>query len=230
MNTSACLRNTIQASDTASQESWKVVETWMQECISSHQACNRHSRTERTWYPTRLLLIGEHDTIRLTCTATEQPRGPYTTLSHCWGKVPLIQLLRSNMKEFAAGVPQDTLPKTFQHAIIATKRLGASYIWIDSLCILQDKDDLSDWLQESALMGKVYSNSYCNISATAALDSSKGLFHERSAKIVRPMYASMAVEDDSYNGSSIEYSIVNRSLWLRQVTNTPLNVRGWGKW
>lgn len=51
------------------------------------------------------------------------------------------------------------------------------YIWIDSLCIIQGDPD--DWLKESALMQKVYRNSFLNISATAAENSNDGLYSER---------------------------------------------------
>jgi len=59
-------------------------------------------------------------------------------------------------------------------------RLGVRYIWIDSLCILQDSQ--RDWLYQSAQMDQVYNNSLCNISATAASNSSKGLYVDRGSK------------------------------------------------
>jgi hypothetical protein len=78
------------------------------------------------------------------------------------------------MKEIQSTV----LPKTFYDAITATREIGERYIWIDSLCIIQD--DPNDWQKESALMGLVYSRSYCNLSATASDGSEKGLFFPRT--------------------------------------------------
>jgi hypothetical protein len=58
------------------------------------------------------------------------------------------------------------LPKTFADAIEITRKLGVDYIWIDSLCIVQDDED--DWRREVALMEHVYGGSYLNLAATSA--------------------------------------------------------------
>lgn len=200
----------------------------MQECLSGHQSCNKPPTAESTWYPSRLLQIGLDNKIRLTCTADIPPIGPYVTLSHCWGKVPLIQLLRSNMEAFRLGITKDDLPKTFQDALVVTRRLGVSYLWIDSLCILQDKDDLSDWAKESAMMGRVYSNSYCNISASAAVDSSRGLFFPRSATPLCPLHITASIEIDSDDLRKKRYSLHNVLIWRKNIEESPLNSRGWG--
>ena len=47
-----------------------------------------------------------------------------------------------------------------------TRKLGVDYIWIDSLCIIQDDED--DWRREFALMEHVYGGSYLNIAASSA--------------------------------------------------------------
>jgi Heterokaryon incompatibility protein (HET) len=75
------------------------------------------------------------------------------------------------------GVPVAQLPLTFQDAITVTRHLGFEFIWIDSLCILQDSRE--DWLRESSLMGKVYSQGVCNIGAIASASGSEGCFRQR---------------------------------------------------
>ena len=49
------------------------------------------------------------------------------------------------------------------------------YIWIDSLCIVQD--DVDDWLAESAKMADIYQNGYITIAASAGRGSRDGLYH-----------------------------------------------------
>jgi len=71
-------------------------------------------------------------------------------------------------------IPVERLPKTFKDAIKIAQRLGLDYLWIDSLCIIQNSDD--DWQKESALMGSVYSGSTINIAASSSRDSSQGCF------------------------------------------------------
>ncbi len=45
------------------------------------------------------------------------------------------------------------MSQAFKDAIVLTRELGLKYIWIDSLCIIQD--DLLDWENESCKMGNV---------------------------------------------------------------------------
>jgi hypothetical protein len=68
------------------------------------------------------------------------------------------------------------MPNTFRHAVLLTQRLGIEYLWIDSLCILQDCK--VDWAKESHLMQDVYAHAVVNISADAASDSTAGLVSE----------------------------------------------------
>jgi hypothetical protein len=87
----------------------------------------------------------------------------------------VYQLRRANHEELLNEIP--ILPATFEDAIVATRKLGARYIWIDSFCILQD--DPTDWEKESSRMVDVYQNALCNIAATASGDTNGGLFYER---------------------------------------------------
>lgn len=104
----------------------------------------------------------------------------YVTLSHRWGDTDRpVRLTNEKDKEFRAGIKLGSLPRTFQEAIHFAIRVDTRirYIWIDSLCIRQGDDE--DWLKESALMHKVYQNSFLNISATAAENSGEGLYSMR---------------------------------------------------
>lgn len=51
------------------------------------------------------------------------------------------------------------------------------YLWIDSLCIIQDDD--VDWTRESAQMAATYRHAHLNIAATAAAGSERSLFSKR---------------------------------------------------
>jgi len=49
---------------------------------------------------------------------------------------------------------------------VVTLELGVRYLWVDTLCVIQD--DLDDWNREAALMADVYSKmpgqNFCNSS------------------------------------------------------------------
>lgn len=75
-------------------------------------------------------------------------------------------LRKDNLPELFSGISSKQLPKTFADAIEIARRIGVDYIWIDSLCIVQDDED--DWRRETALMEHVYGGSYLNIAASSA--------------------------------------------------------------
>jgi len=69
------------------------------------------------------------------------------------------------------------LPETFQDAVTIIHAVGIRYLWIGSLCVLQD--DKKDWLQESAQIGSIYERAHLTIAASDAIDSTEGCFISR---------------------------------------------------
>lgn len=148
----------------------------------------------------------------------------YLALSHCWGGEIDSRLLKSNILQKMESIDINDLPKNFQHAVSITKQLGYEYLWIDSLCIIQD--DESDWEQESAKMGLVYSNAICVISAIGAASSHGGCFFPKD-----PMHQGVVVRRNA------DFTLTVRS-WIREdkmleklfqenVERAPLTSRGW---
>jgi hypothetical protein len=76
----------------------------------------------------------------------------------------------------------DKLSKTFQEAVAMTRQLGVRYLWIDSLCIIQDNAE--DWNIEAANMGNIYKNAYVTLAATASSCGAGGLFTERDSDVL----------------------------------------------
>jgi hypothetical protein len=69
--------------------------------------------------------------------------GSYICLSHCWGSSQLLTTTTMTLNERWYEIEWRKLPKTFQNAITVSRQLGIRFLWIDSLCILQD--DTDDW-------------------------------------------------------------------------------------
>ncbi|KAI9641566.1 hypothetical protein NHQ30_010378 [Ciborinia camelliae] len=156
-----------------------LINSWINNCIQNHSSCNISSTTQ---LPSRLLDIsGSPDLVHLVQTRN-LPSGSkspsYATLSHCWGSKRFIQTTSSSIASFYNGIRRDALPANFRDAISVVQALGLRFIWIDSLCIIQDSSE--DWRHESALMASIYSNSYVNIAATGAADSSRGCLAPRN--------------------------------------------------
>jgi hypothetical protein len=96
-----------------------------------------------------------------------------------------FKLVKGNFTNFQIGIADSELCKTFKDAIIIAKHLGLQYIWIDSLCIVQDNPE--DWQRESAKMSSVYGYSTINIAATSAKDGTMGYFSTEPWKIRLPI-------------------------------------------
>ncbi|KAF5981410.1 hypothetical protein FBULB1_4807 [Fusarium bulbicola] len=85
----------------------------------------------------------------------------------------------SNLEAYTVSLPND-LPQTFQDALKVARALDIPYIWIDSLCIVQDSPE--DWKHEASLMAQVYANAHVTIFADAAPDSTSGFLSPPSRK------------------------------------------------
>jgi hypothetical protein len=164
--------------------------------------------------PTRLIDIGPNTPLRPRHRDSIEidPKSKYLTLSHCWGKSIPKRLLQSNLLAMKQSIVLEELSQTFQDTLAVTGRLGLRYIWLDSLCIIQDSEE--DRLRESAQMSHIYSNSYCNLAATAAKDGSGVLFYQRDIRTIQPLCIRIG---------GTGRKIVDVNMWERGVEDAPLN-------
>ncbi|ATZ50273.1 hypothetical protein BCIN_05g06400 [Botrytis cinerea B05.10] len=210
------------ASFTGSDESLNFSKQWLQNCNENHVSCSRTATTYPNFLPTRLIDIGIEKSViapRLCLRKDIPSNAVYFTLSHCWGKaVPKITLLQSNIEFMLREISFSHLSNTFQDALWLVQKLGGRYIWIDSLCIVQDSE--TDWLVESASMCDVYSNGYCNICATAAKDGSEGLFRDRKPLQVQQGWFQTASDED-------DHCVFDAYSWAKEVENSVLTSRAW---
>ncbi|KAM7208569.1 Heterokaryon incompatibility protein (HET) domain containing protein [Naviculisporaceae sp. PSN 640] len=148
---------------------------WLNECEHSHQRCGAGRSVPP---PGRLLdlkaIPGKQDVRLLEIDTGETIT--YACLSHCWGKDPMpVRTTTQTMKDYSKeGISWEALPRTFQDAATITRRLGIRYLWIDSLCIIQDS--VPDWEDQSGKMADIYRNSYITIAAASSADFRGGCF------------------------------------------------------
>lgn len=81
-----------------------------------------------------------------------------------WGVYPesQLRLTSSCLEEMHNGISQHQIPHIYKTAIKLTLDLGYRYLWIDSLCIMQDSSE--EWEHEAAKMADIYRNGVCNLS------------------------------------------------------------------
>lgn len=178
--------------------------------------------------PTRVIDVSyAPDKVRIV--ETDGASGRYITLSHCWGDPSLIltMLTVHNLEDYTIeGISLDELPPTFRDAIELTKSLGVTYLWIDSLCIIQadpSKDMEShtkvvreDWEQESASMCAVFAGSYLTLGASASTNCWGGLWAP----------ATSGVELNGTMPDGTLYSLYGQDYYSHDV-KFPLLSRGW---
>jgi hypothetical protein len=149
---------------------------------------------------------------------------PYLTLSHCWGGAKIPTLAHSNYQRYLKAIRMQELPQTFKDAIQLTRHLNVRYLWIDSLCIIQDSEN--DWRAQALLMGEVYRSSLCNIAATRAVNPYEGLFAQRNPFSITPLR--MAIRIPSSEQTEMYYDVFDEhDSWTRQILRSKLCKRGW---
>ena len=174
------------APNTGSPESLEMIKVWFKHCEDDHPDCEISVQTSAR-LPTRLLQIeksGESFNIRLCLSSALSLSTSYATLSHVWGSGSPMTLVNENLLHCQQDIPIASLPQTFADAIQLTNALGLDYLWVDSLCIIQDS--ALDWEVESTTMCDVYRGSTINIAASASVDCDGGLFRQRNPLSVTP--------------------------------------------
>lgn len=213
-----------------SETSSLLVRHWHSHCKASHGQCGLHQASNsRKWRPTRLISFTASpepgtDVVHLVDGASLPDDAEYVALSHCWGKVHLLRLLASTEAELRAGYPISQLPKTFREAIKVSRWLDYRYIWIDSLCIIQDS--AQDWQIESQTMKRVYGQGAITIAAANASDSTKGLFMERDPNSIIPPIVPCSWQD-SWGEATQPCCVIDMGLRTDNVEHSNLAKRCW---
>lgn len=195
----------------------EISKYWHNLCKTTHPKCG--NSVESTFIPTRLVDLASSKPVLRTSLSLDA-NCKYATLSHCWGVTQYAVLTKGMLPTYLHEIPGEAISKTFKEAMLVAKNLGFQYIWIDSLCIIQNSEE--DWRQESALMSKVYGNSSLNISAAGAEDGSIGCFFPRPSNWLDSRKISTFSE-----GSRSGYICHDHGFERKDLDGMPLMRRGW---
>ncbi|KAM7195789.1 het domain containing protein [Naviculisporaceae sp. PSN 640] len=203
-----------------------LVAQWLNQCNDNHEACN--NKPPSSWMPTRLIDVGNGDGDMPKLVLREEvPKGhQFVALSHCWGKTQIIRTLTDNFASHREGIDPSALSKTFLHAIRLTRALKHRYIWIDSLCIIQD--DKLDWEREGAKMAQVYGDAALVLAATSAGGGEEGFLVPR-----KTYFQGQVQVSNPTSKHKTSYTVNYRPLFRhahRSAANTadgPLGSRAW---
>jgi hypothetical protein len=165
-----------------------MARIWIDKCIADHDACGPkrpandgdEETEQKPFFPTRVIDVGPVDGSQESrLVEGEHLHGDYLTLSYRWGDpASITQTRNATLPDYKKRIPFDSLCKTFQDAIKITRKLGKRYIWIDSICIIQDSWE--DKGHELAQMADIYENSLFALSASIAESGTSGLIYPRN--------------------------------------------------
>ncbi|KAJ9663998.1 hypothetical protein H2198_000501 [Neophaeococcomyces mojaviensis] len=220
------------ALSTESDATISLAQKWLHDCITLDTAC-ASERQSAVWdkkLPARLVNVNGEDSSTQSPRVVDTDEFPsntsYLTLSHSWGDGKFLKLLSTNWQLLYSSIPVNELSRTHRDALSLTRRLGYQYIWIDSLCIIQDSSD--DWKSQSTQMASIYGNSTCNIAAENA-SRRGGCFIRRNALMQRPCQLTQSSDVDPAEGIYAHpYHTSNWSAFPNHYySSVPLLGRAW---
>ncbi|RYO96014.1 hypothetical protein DL765_011752 [Monosporascus sp. GIB2] len=185
--------------------------------------------------PTRVIDVGVEGLREPRLLISSGARANYVTLSYCWGKTRPITTQTLTLQQHLDSIPFSELPKTFQDAVTVTRALGYQFLWIDSLCIIQDSAE--DWQQECAKMATIYMRAIVTIAGTKVTDSQSGFLAERQAAPLTPhIWEYKSTEEAKSQRAVLRHHPVTYPSSVRYhfgpelvdiEADSPLQTRGW---
>ena len=149
---------------------FELVKAWIQQCGSWHEGCRN---LEWPGAPNRTAGLRVLDVERQCLTqAVENCR--YVALSYVWGNAHVIRLREHNLELLTCEGALQTLgiPRTIQDAITVVQHIGERYLWVDSLCLMQDSPSDRKMLAD---MDAIYSHAVLTIVAADGVDADAGI-------------------------------------------------------
>lgn len=198
---------------------WSSARSWLETCQKRHTLCS--ASRNPNFCPTRLVEILDSKTVRVIDTGSIQPSGLYAAFSHCWGQAKTLKLLKGNKRRLEASIQISELPQSYKEGLDVAIRLSIKYLWIDSLCIIQDS--VEDWRAEAATMKDVYSNAVLTIAASSAAENSDSSFQRRDPLAIRLFQ----VTPGWNTKPAVSYLVSYKDGYLDEVENSPLRRRAW---
>ncbi|KAI1506268.1 HET-domain-containing protein [Biscogniauxia marginata] len=155
----------------------RLLRRWYEDCIANHgESCSRPSwlGPDADKWPQNLRLID----IERACIVDAPSEAGYTyvALSYVWGEEQdPFRAATANLEALKApgALASRALPKTLADALYLARALGASHLWADRLCVLQDSP--ADQAVQIPQMDLVYSRAALTLAAASGRSARDGL-------------------------------------------------------
>lgn len=235
----------------SSKEHMQHIFQWFESCTgSAHSQCGlyRIQHDRQLSLPSRLLYFSSNQTekVRLVEVQMEQIY-QYVTLSHRWGTPEPLKLSHNSddcpkfsHNAMTQGISISDLPRIFREALQIIHHCKLEYLWIDSLCIIQDDDSdgrKRDWEKEAVKTGDIYTGGVFNIAAVNSENSDGTLFpgqKDFSAPILQDSFGPngqfekgsrlaeiLLDSDEEFDKHVLSSELLNRGWVYQEVILTP---------
>ncbi|KAI1444279.1 HET-domain-containing protein [Annulohypoxylon stygium] len=218
-----------------------LVKGWLDECQK-----HRHSKIRQgvrgpslqSRFLFRLIDVDKE------CIVEKYEECDYVALSYVWGdlpmlgnknndkdEIPILMTLKENIKDMKASKSLSKsrlespstgrIPQTIRDAMEFTRQIGERYLWVDTLCIIQDEEE--DRKQTITRMGDIYNSAVVTIIAAAGDNPDAGLcgIHPRAGRPAKE------VEIISSSGRTVLNLSLCLSSLCEEVRRSTWNTRGW---
>jgi hypothetical protein len=204
-----------------------LIKSWLTQCEMNHNDCGDTKRLDEDAFNRHLsqTSVGFLDVVDMKLAPlppfdSHGERMKYVALSYVWGRKASTRHLtcfRNIMGRLEKdGTKKEDLPATILDAINLVRQLGYRYIWIDSLCIVQDNPKAVSCAVEN--MHLLFGNAHFTICAADGDDPSGGLRAWRKmdvpkAETITPTLQLLASRPSE---SIIQASTWNKRAWTFQ--------------
>ncbi|KAI1757658.1 heterokaryon incompatibility protein-domain-containing protein [Xylaria castorea] len=203
-----------------------AISSWLQNCRKNHTRCrytaSRLREHSRRVIPKRLVRIkkpgGQQLQLFLQDTDGMDEPPPFAALSYCWGGTQAFTCGQSNSLGLASHISFDKLSGTIRDAVTVCSRLDIDYLWVDSICIVQDSE--IDKAIEIAKMPYIYGGAAVVIAASRARSAWDGFLGARaSSPEVVPIFQLPWRSTDNQLGTVMVMPL--------DIYPEPIDRRGW---
>lgn len=152
----------------------ELIRNWITACQNLHETCERNpSWLEESGLTDAMCVID----VQANCLTQIKSSETFVALSYVWGQISIPQLTSHNRQilESPGGLKtiEDKMPNTITDAIRLTRLLRERYLWIDSLCIIQD--DRQNKHDQFRAMHLIYGMAKLVIIEASGSDANAGL-------------------------------------------------------
>lgn len=217
--------------------SFDQIRRWVSECSQDHKTCAAQTRpsfpkSKSVDIQTRVRFVDLGADSKAHIKLVEGfivDDVKYITLSYRWtAETPRTSLKTHNRALYLKNIPTKEWPQIYHDAVFASRALGIRYIWIDSLCIIQD--DAHDWDVQASMMHRIYAGGFLNLAGLLG-EHCSGLKVTRNPLGVSPCVLSRSLAFRSSGDLQQEYWICHREHrpleGLESLETAALYSRGW---